>query len=262
MDTECPVFTFKTVGAYSDPLRRQLLEALRILKTGTLNKRNEFGSNELCRVIPSMSGKEHEAFVDKQRNDRMKYKENFVDFKNVMSKICVYPSKMSNILSTISRKKLLKRADREESSTDTKGISYKRPRTMETSTPLHRIGSSMRMPQGEISISPLGESNASSGEDLESVNAEDIKGTERTGLSDKLDGTALTPVKSITESKEEENLYAKVEELTGAAYGTGLIKRSSSEPDIIIPLEKNAFVTNKWKERRIINNVHYMTLSA
>ena len=129
---------------------------------------------------------------------------------------------------------------------------------METSTPLHRIGSIMRMPQDEISISPLGESNASSGEDLESVNAEDIMGTERTGLSDKLDGTALTPVKSITESKEEENIYVKVEELTGAAYCTGLIKRSSSEPDIIIPLEKNAFVTNKWKGRRIINNSHYM----
>ena len=46
-ETVSPVFTLEVVGAYSDPLRRQLMEALFIVDQGTLNGKNEFGVIEI-----------------------------------------------------------------------------------------------------------------------------------------------------------------------------------------------------------------------
>ena len=39
----CPTFKFRVIGSFKDPLRRQLLEAIKITYSGTLNKRNEYG---------------------------------------------------------------------------------------------------------------------------------------------------------------------------------------------------------------------------
>ena len=48
-ELKCPEFKFELVGSFSDPLRRQLSEAIHINEFGTLNNKHEFGVNELQR---------------------------------------------------------------------------------------------------------------------------------------------------------------------------------------------------------------------
>ena len=54
--TKCPTFKFEIIESYGDPLRRQICEALNIRLVGTLNRKTEINTNELCRFeAPEMS---------------------------------------------------------------------------------------------------------------------------------------------------------------------------------------------------------------
>ena len=70
----CPTFKFRVIGSFKDPLRRQLLEAIKITYSGTLNKRNEHGHNEICRLLPSKSQREEEQMVEKSRREKLNFR--------------------------------------------------------------------------------------------------------------------------------------------------------------------------------------------
>ena len=59
-ETTPPDFKFEVVVKYNDPMRRQLAEALLILNKGDLNRRNEYNSNEVCRLAPGKNSLEIE----------------------------------------------------------------------------------------------------------------------------------------------------------------------------------------------------------
>ena len=69
-DTMGPTFKFEVIGAYADPLRRQLTEAIMILDQGTLNSKCEFGLNELCRLESVSTGREQEEIVRAELAER------------------------------------------------------------------------------------------------------------------------------------------------------------------------------------------------
>ena len=87
METTAPVFEFRIVSAYSDPLRRQICEGIRILEAGTLNRRCEFNSNEICRMVADKNMRERELDVNKEVGERRRFEEKFCGFANVMSNL-------------------------------------------------------------------------------------------------------------------------------------------------------------------------------
>ena len=87
LDTSPPGFKFSVLSSHRDPLSRQLREAILIGKQGDLNKKNEFGLNELIRLdAPHYSW-------DKAERDRLQRKEKLEhDIK-----ICDFTAVMLNV---------------------------------------------------------------------------------------------------------------------------------------------------------------------
>ena len=67
------------------------------------------------------------------------------------------------------------------------------------------------------------------------------EGANKTGISDGLDSTALTPPKALSLSAEERGLFNKAVEVTNAAKRNGIIKKTNSDPEINVMLEENVF---------------------
>ena len=74
--------------SYSDPLRRQLTEAILITKQGKLNGKYEFGVNEIYKFQCSATGQEQDELMrtelEKRQRDRVRV-QNFID---VMTIVC------------------------------------------------------------------------------------------------------------------------------------------------------------------------------
>ena len=58
LEVVCPEIKFETVVTYSDPLRRQICEAVYIAREGSLNRKSEYNSNELCSLSSTESYKD------------------------------------------------------------------------------------------------------------------------------------------------------------------------------------------------------------
>ena len=86
-DTAPPVFEFKVVSKFKDPLSRQVREALTIKEEGNLNKRNEYSLNEIIRMESSRY-----VWQEMEDNRRQAKEEKLIeqckrDFINVMYKV-------------------------------------------------------------------------------------------------------------------------------------------------------------------------------
>ena len=69
--TEPPNFTFKVVKKFSEPMGRQILEALKIIESGSMNLKTEFGSNHLYSLQSSRPEWEGEkAFKEREKEKR------------------------------------------------------------------------------------------------------------------------------------------------------------------------------------------------
>ena len=62
--TEPPGFKFKVLKKFKEPLGRQILEALMIIDSGTMNMKQEFGATHLCRLESSKPTWLHEKEVE------------------------------------------------------------------------------------------------------------------------------------------------------------------------------------------------------
>ena len=59
-DLTCPEFKFKKVQQFNDALSRQLCEGILILEEGSLNKKNEFRMNNICRLVAQKDSRTEE----------------------------------------------------------------------------------------------------------------------------------------------------------------------------------------------------------
>ena len=72
-DTVPPRFKFKIASSYQDALRRQISEGLFIIEKGTLNKRDEFNSNEICRLVSVSNDRWNENDLKNELKDRQQF---------------------------------------------------------------------------------------------------------------------------------------------------------------------------------------------
>ena len=100
LDTECPKFKFQVISSYQDALRRQLCEAIHITEKGTLNRKNEYNNNHLCRLEPSMISWEQEKLLITEVESRKRKKDRLRNFCDVMKDIKSRCKMLDNIDTT------------------------------------------------------------------------------------------------------------------------------------------------------------------
>ena len=81
-----PDFNFEVVTVLSDPLQRQLAEALHILDRGELNRKTEYNMNSLCRLEPNITDWDIEEKGRILASEKKGYEEKLKNFKEVMLK--------------------------------------------------------------------------------------------------------------------------------------------------------------------------------
>ena len=238
-DTSCPKFEFEILKCYSDPLRRQLFEALSIMDQGTLNRRLEFNTNEITRMESTKTCWEVESCFKREQDERQVHKMKIKSFIKTMSAVaqCDNNKKIDCDSMSIPAEALY----------DTHNISRfntkKRKRTMDTSTPLasrYRQVETIALDDSSID-SPGAELSSSISLELDEYE----HGGENREISCRMDGLKVTPVKSNTSSQLEKELVGGAGDLSSAAKRGGVLKRSSSLPGTIrMVLMENSFFSN------------------
>ena len=165
-----------------------------------------------------------EQVVKKEMVDRKLFNEKISCFIDVMSSIPVPSNKFTT----------------SELTCDNYYRDLKRKRDMESSTPLNSkrreiqlIDDQEESPIGQVACDGMSMSTDESSGHNVSMNP--------TGVSDELTKTHLTPQRPETSSREEQGLYSTAFNLTKAAENCGVVKRSTSLPDVCGGLECNQY---------------------
>ena len=87
IQTKPPRFKFNILSSFKDPLTRQLFEAININAVGNLNRKSEFKSNNLCRLVCSQSEFDRERENIKSRSENSNFDSNIASFVMVMSDV-------------------------------------------------------------------------------------------------------------------------------------------------------------------------------
>ena len=87
INTSPPSFEYNTLSVHKDPLSRQLREAVVIGKKGGLNKKNEFGLNELIRLNAPTYSWDQEQTDLMERRAKSDHEIKLSDFVTVMSNV-------------------------------------------------------------------------------------------------------------------------------------------------------------------------------
>ena len=116
----------------------------------------------------------------------------------------------------------------------------RKKKKMQTSTPVHTARSPKKVLE-EDKLSPVGVDSLHSKE--EELSDDYVGNVGPTGISDNMTGMELTPVR-MTESVEERDLCKITVNDTNAAMGAGVIKRTRSNPEISIDLDRNVMFNN------------------
>ena len=248
LDSTCPEFEFTIVTSYKDALRRQIGEALYILAEGNLNRKTEFNLNELCRMEPRHHTKDVEENWRNEFEERRITKEhlkNFCQIMNNVQKNCIKNEKVqssSKIRSSFYRSKNPKRSG---NSNFQEGPSQKRARKMETSTPLSKM-TSYRDQSNDLGspIESPSRAELSSDHTEGCQSADPSKADGRTQMSGGMDVLELTPPKVVSESNEERNLDLKVLQVTWAAITGGVLKKTTSLPELVPNVSLNCLYNN------------------
>ena len=214
----CPRFKFDLLGAYSDPLRRQLTEAIYISEQGTLNNKHEFGVNELYQLQCTESSRDQEAQINLELERRKFSRAKLQNFIDVMSSAC-----NDKNIGNINNSRLRKRPFGNDKT------SLKRIRIMDTSTPKHfgDYRNNELIPDTISPTSPITGNTTQGTENDHSDMADNNRNARNaTNLSGNIDGTRLTPIKPISESAEDKKLAGGAQDLSNAN------KRSSSLPNL------------------------------
>ena len=228
LETTCPTFKYEIISQYKDPLRRQLNEAINILNKGILNRKMEFGRNELCRLEPAKSDYDKENLFQAELRERKVFKNKMDNFIKVMSS--VEQIKDSDNTSTIRHL-----TDIYDSRFEGKA---KKPR-MDCSTPA--FSRREHPPAPGMEESPI----EKIGEEVDSRSMEESGGDGkslmcRTNISNETDKLLITPPTSETSSMENRRLFITAMNWSDAASKKGIKSRAHSEPRNMLRLSENA----------------------
>ena len=229
-ETKCPDFKFKILDQYSDALRRQICEAINISRIGTLNRKSEFNSNELCSLEVIHNTAEQERKWKDVFSSQKSHREKMKSFCDEMKKIKrvnidTVPTPLTTNFSRSKNKRILS-----DQVSDYQSTPRKRQKRMDSSTPTH---GKMAYRGLDSSMSPIKDPGDSGSESIESDGGNSMNKGERTNISDEV--TRECKVKSIiseSESVEEKKLLNQTDILTWVAKRRGLIPRSRSFPDL------------------------------
>jgi len=201
---EPPRIKFKALRQFREPLGRQIMEALLIIESGTMNMKNEFGANHLCGLESSKSNWDQE--VDRRKEDDMKKKEeaDLKQFIYAMSKIVKLSKKNSseNVSNPLhncrSQSRELKRSLQRapDQSPQLEGGNIKRKkRRMDSSTPRREINNEMVNDEDLISPIPIAGNqvlmSAETSNNTTDGGGDGMAGTDRTNLSDRVRSMCL-----------------------------------------------------------------------
>ena len=75
-----PSFSFKIISSHRDCLSRQITEALYIEDQGNMNRKTEFGSNHLYRMVVDCSHWEKEKSQERESASRLEHLQNIKKF--------------------------------------------------------------------------------------------------------------------------------------------------------------------------------------
>ena len=239
-DPDCPEFNFRVVSRYNDPLRRQLSEALHILNSGTLNKKMEFNSNEICRLSPSQNAWEKEEEVNMDARERSTFKKKIGAFISIKSGVGGTRNKCDSVVEcnpTVQHVTKCKPNSRYPKDLPKPQPRKRRRIGMECSTPITTARS-----RKEIDSPPDSPIDGQS-EGSMSLVAESVSGPSAlipTGLSDNTTHLELTPKQHETSSKENRDLYTTTGCWSDAARHVGIIMKARSLPNVSLSLDGNA----------------------
>ena len=91
--TEPPNFSFKVLKKFTEPMGRQIFEALKIVETGYLNLKTEYGANHLCGLQSSAPEWEKDKLFKEKEEEKRKLKETVKQFAQFMSQIRIAAQK-------------------------------------------------------------------------------------------------------------------------------------------------------------------------
>ena len=234
-----PEFEFKVIASYEDALRRQLCEGLHILQSGTLNRKLEFNNNVISRLEVPDSNIYQESWLRERLDDRSSYRSKINSFIGVMSSILndwpynkynkkkmqeeqgpidsLHCYRFSNYTPMEGKRKQLDY----ESSTPTSGRREVVLIPLEDS-PIEGIAPALR--EGNRSG---GDSNVSTGSDVVSTQKK------KAGVSNELDGTAITPAKDLSSGTFGSRLFWGADNLSSA--GVGVVQELAGESLAQVP---------------------------
>ena len=194
--TSCkrPEFEYKILSCYPDALRRQLSEGLLIIEKGGLNRRNEFGQNNLCRMQVSKSDAEQEELSKEVMKEKKLYEEKIDNFCSVMKNVARL-SHYQNGTTHLNFRSSKKRTEAYQTDRPHTGVVKKLK--MDASTPQdgrwRRQVDLLNLSETSPIMSEVVAKDESNGEDNSNSNAQGRCSISKTNISDEMDSTALTP---------------------------------------------------------------------
>ena len=236
--SECPAFEFKILNKFKDPLRRQICEAICIQDQGTLNRKSEFNTNELCRLEARKHWRDMESQLKSEAESKTVFINKLQNFVDVMDNVLKNKNVVDNRTSCYRLKRPHQWSDKEEER-------ERRPKTrkMNCSTPnTSTYRSKLELPDETSPISgreSLIADSVDSGESFEAL----IKEKSPTNMSDQLGVSRLTPIKQESSSMEKKKLMIATNNWTRAAVWAGIIRKTRSMPDLNISIGSNCLAT-------------------
>ena len=195
------------------------------MKEGSLNRKSEYNSNELCSLSSTESYKDQLQWWQDECESKRELKLKLCDFVGVMYNVSEMNTKNTHIYRLNSKRKTC--------CDETGEPKLKRKKVMNTSTP--KSSQQFREQEHVPELgSPIGsEINSSGPEDFSGRNGSP------TGVSLELDRCVMTPPSIVTESQEERRVVHDVDRLISVAVQRNIIKRTASLPNLTLSVSLN-----------------------
>ena len=242
-DTSPPNFSFKVIGVFSDPLSRQLSEAVNIMHTGNLNKKTEFQINDLYRMVSEQDNFTQQKESEKKKHEKAVFDAKMANFVSVMDCIYTGPRGEKNNTCDAFRSHTLKRnLAVVEYTGEQEVVRETKRRKMQCSTPISQYREEVEEESPDMPPIALQQREGSPflvdpsifEENSGDISDDLVRERKKTNVSDPLDILQLTPVSELSSDTHARNMgeMAAGVERNLAKRGLMMIQRSRSEPEL------------------------------
>ena len=227
-ETVPPCFEFKILSAYPDPLRRQLSEALNIMDAGTLNRKLEFNSNDVCRMVSTQNKWDLEEEVQRDISLRKQLDNDLTSFISVMRDVSC-----NSVQALLTKRSYRDIYNFKECKRTSKRLK------METSTPKNTYRDNCAIKE-QLDDSSLDAELLFTSSDMSGGGNGVINNNDPTGISLEVVELEITPPAQDSSSTIQRNLLIGALDLSDAAVRSGAMLRTSSLPNLLRPIESNS----------------------